>query len=109
MSQKPGCSEEKGPAARRRPKAAGEAYFLYVEPAVEGANEADGPFSSLQRWLVAGAEVGLDHLGVSLDLGRRALGDARAVVEHGDPVGDPHDHLHLVLDEEHRQRELAAP
>ena len=29
--------------------AAGEAYFLYVEPAVEGANEADGPFSSLWR------------------------------------------------------------
>jgi hypothetical protein len=27
--------------------AAGEAYFLYVEPAGEGANEADGPFSSL--------------------------------------------------------------
>jgi len=26
--------------------AAGEAYFLYVEPAVE-ANEADGPLSSL--------------------------------------------------------------
>src|SRR6185436_9350958 len=42
-----GESDEKGPAARRRPKAAGEAYFLYVEPAVEGANEADGPFSSL--------------------------------------------------------------
>ena len=27
--------------------AAGEAYSLYVEPAVEGANEADGPLSSL--------------------------------------------------------------
>src|SRR5580765_4000345 len=26
--------------------AAGEAYSLYVEPAVEGANEADGPFSA---------------------------------------------------------------
>ena len=37
---------QKGPAARRRPKAAGEAYFLYVEPAAEGANEADGPFSA---------------------------------------------------------------
>src|SRR6185295_17337810 len=48
LSERPGWSEEKGPAARRRPKAAGEAYFLYVEPAVEGANEADGPFSSLQ-------------------------------------------------------------
>ena len=40
-------AHEKGPGARRRPKAAGEAYFLYVEPAVEGANEADGPCSSL--------------------------------------------------------------
>ena len=37
---------EKGSAARRRPKAAGEAYSLYVEPAVEGANEADGPLSA---------------------------------------------------------------
>jgi hypothetical protein len=26
--------------------AAREAYFLYVERAVEGANEADGPFSA---------------------------------------------------------------
>src|SRR5258707_13568625 len=37
---------QKGPDARRRPKAAGEAYPWYVEPAVEGANEADGPFSA---------------------------------------------------------------
>ncbi len=35
---------QKGPAARRRPKAAREAYSLYVERAAEGANEADGPF-----------------------------------------------------------------
>jgi hypothetical protein len=47
LLEKPGQSDEKGPAARRRPKAAGEAYFLYVEPAAEGVNEADGPFSSL--------------------------------------------------------------
>jgi hypothetical protein len=37
---------QKGPDARRRPTAAREAYFLYVERAVEGANEADGPFSA---------------------------------------------------------------
>ena len=37
---------EEGPVARRRPKAAGEAYFPYVEPAAEGANEADGPSSA---------------------------------------------------------------
>ena len=36
---------EKGPAARRRPKAAREAYSLYVERAAEGANAADGPLS----------------------------------------------------------------
>ena len=27
--------------------AAGEAYPLYVEPAAEGANEADGPLSAV--------------------------------------------------------------
>ena len=37
---------EKGPAARRRAKAAREAYSMYVERAVERANEADGPFST---------------------------------------------------------------
>src|ERR1700687_5126123 len=37
---------KKGPEARRRPTAAREAYFLYVERAAEGANEADGPFSA---------------------------------------------------------------
>src|SRR6185295_5918465 len=41
LSEKAGQSDEKGPAARRRPKAAGEAYFPYVEPAAEGANEAE--------------------------------------------------------------------
>ena len=43
--------------ARRRPKAAGEAYFPYVEPAAEGANEADGPSSAaaaLQALVVDG-------------------------------------------------------
>src|SRR3970282_1786971 len=37
---------QRGPDARRRPTAAREAYFLYVERAAEGANEADGPFSA---------------------------------------------------------------
>jgi hypothetical protein len=40
-------SDEKGPDARGRSMAAREAYFLYVERAAKGANEADGPFSSL--------------------------------------------------------------
>src|SRR5262249_49190323 len=42
-------SDEKGSAARRRPKSAREAYFLYVERADEGANEADEPLSALSR------------------------------------------------------------
>ena len=37
---------QKGPDARRRPTAAREAYFLYVERKAEGANEAYGPFSA---------------------------------------------------------------
>ena len=37
---------QKGPDARRRPRAAREAYSLYVERAAAGANEAAGPFSA---------------------------------------------------------------
>ena len=46
--------------------------------------------------------------GLALDLGRRALGDLLAVVEHRDPVGDAHDDLHVVLDQQDRQAELVA-
>src|SRR5688500_100942 len=49
---------QKGPDARRRPKAAGEAHFLYVEPAAEGADEADGPFSASCVLLAAEARAG---------------------------------------------------
>ena len=38
---------EKGPVARRRAKAAREAYSLYVGRAVERANEANGPLSAI--------------------------------------------------------------
>jgi hypothetical protein len=41
---------EKGPVARRRPKAGHEAYSLYVECPAESANEADGPLSAACRW-----------------------------------------------------------
>jgi hypothetical protein len=40
---------EKGPVARRRPKSAREAYSLYVERAIEGANEANGPLSATDK------------------------------------------------------------
>src|SRR5438876_756308 len=54
---------EKGPDARRRPKAAREAYSLYVERAAEGANEADGPFSAACRLVEApGEDVDRRHL-----------------------------------------------
>src|SRR5207244_12939218 len=49
---------QKGPDARRGPKAAGEAYSLYVEPAAEGANEADGPFSAADLVFAGGRTLG---------------------------------------------------
>jgi hypothetical protein len=39
---------------------------------------------------------------VGADLFRRALGEYRALVQHGDAVGDRHHDLHLVLDHDHR-------
>src|SRR5438094_2379303 len=61
--QRSGQSDEKGPAARRRPRAAREAYFLYVERAAEGANAADGPLSSL--WLAL--QPAFEALGQGID------------------------------------------
>ena len=46
--------------------------------------------------------------GIAADLVRRALGDLLAVVEDGDPVADPHDHPHVVLDEQDRQARARA-
>jgi ABC-type multidrug transport system ATPase subunit len=43
--QQTGSRGEKGSAARRRPRAGREAYFLYVERSAEGGNEADEPLS----------------------------------------------------------------
>ena len=51
-------------------------------------------------------EVGADHVGIALHLGRRALGDLAAEVERDDLVGHAHHQVHVVLDQQHRQ--LAA-
>src|SRR2546427_3006729 len=71
---------QKGPAARRRPRAAREAYFLYVERAVEGANEAGGPFS------VARSVLLLDLPGEALHrvLAHHGFADGVLARDHGD-------------------------
>src|SRR5262247_2933532 len=47
------------------------------------------------------AEIGLDDARVRAHLVRRALGDLLAHVEHGDAIGDVHDHAHVMLDQDH--------
>jgi hypothetical protein len=49
---------------------------------------------------LVGAQIGADDVGVALHLGRRALGDLAAEVEHHDLVGDLHHQSHVVLDEQ---------
>src|SRR5688572_5049694 len=53
------------------------------------------------------SEVDLHHGRVGLHLGRRALRDFLAIVEHHHAVGHAHDQPHVVLDDEHRQPERA--
>jgi hypothetical protein len=45
-------------------------------------------------------EIGLDDLRVLADLGRRALGDLGAEVQRHDAIGERHQHLHVVLDDD---------
>jgi hypothetical protein len=52
------------------------------------------------------AQVGADHVGMVLDLGGRADGDGDAEVEGQHPVRQVHDHAHVVLDQDHGQRQL---
>src|SRR5437867_2570666 len=69
---------QKGPAARRRPRAAREAYSLYVERAAEGANAADirrgasPPFRYLPPGFVAPAKPALGS--GTLPRGRQVTG-----------------------------------
>ena len=64
---------EKGPAARRRPKAGREAYSLYVERPVEGANEADGPLSAVCEAAVSGFRLGRQQGEVAVDAAPAAV------------------------------------
>src|SRR5512144_1861211 len=44
------------------------------------------------------AEIGVDDGAVALHLGRRAVGDLHAVIQHHDPVRQIHHHAHVMLD-----------
>src|SRR5262247_1103293 len=48
---------------------------------------------------MAHAEIGVDHGLIGLDLGRCAVGDFDAVIEHQDAIGQVHHHAHVVLDQ----------
>src|SRR5512133_3392388 len=56
--------------------------------------------SSSRSGIVLRAEVGLDHRRVLAYLPRRAAGDQAAEVEDMDGLGDRHDEVHVVLDEQ---------
>src|SRR5688572_4619340 len=49
------------------------------------------------------SEVRLDHRGVGPHLRRWALRDLAPEVEHVDSIGDRHDQVHVVLDEQDRE------
>src|SRR5690625_673811 len=51
--------------------------------------------------LIIATQVRFDAPLVALHLGRAALTDLAAVVQHGDVIGDLHDQAHVVLDEQH--------
>jgi hypothetical protein len=86
--------------------------IVTISPSVDVERDAlqdlDGARSRRGRSRAAGeaasghlllAQVGLDDLGIVLDLLGRPLGDLRPVLKHRDAVADAHDDLHVVLDE----------
>src|SRR5262245_42907001 len=75
---------------RTKPRATSE----YITPA------SSPPATTSRKKLMSYSEIGVDHFPVRFDLGRHAVGDLAAVVEHHHAVGDVHHHAHVVLDED---------
>src|SRR5678815_5386506 len=55
---------------------------------------------------VRDAEIGVDHRLAAAHLGRVAVADLAAVVEHDDAIGDVHHDTHVVLDQHDRRAVL---
>src|SRR5438105_1226809 len=55
------------------------------------------------------AEIGFDDPRIGLNRARRSFGDLLAVVEDEHRLAESHDHLHVVLDEQHRLTRIAQP
>src|ERR1043165_8134186 len=83
---------------RTKPSATSE----YITPA------SSPPASTSRKKLMSDSQIGVDHLLVLLDLGRYAVGDLAAVVEHHHAVGDVHHHAHVVLDQDERGAEVVV-
>src|SRR5919204_5372721 len=62
-------------------------------PATTSRSSSSGPAASA-------AKVRLDDARVAADRLRRSFGDLLAVVEHDDALGDVHDDVHVVLDQQ---------
>ena len=84
----------------------------HVALAVEGVHALDAQERLTPGGRAGGAcrggelqvpEVRRLHVGVLLDLGRPALGDHAALVEHGDPVGERQHLIDVVIDQDDRE------
>src|SRR5262249_56162235 len=68
---------------------------------------ASAPKPATARTLAT--EIGLNDPLIALDRARWPLGDLFAVIEDEDRLAQPHDHLHVVLDEQHGLAGVAQP
>src|SRR6266571_5879263 len=84
-------------------RAATEAAGLHHRGAGRRWSLAPPPLASARL-----AEVGLDYALVRPDFVRAAFRDPLAAIEDGDPLADPHDDAHVVLDEQYRDSLLVA-
>src|SRR5919197_4030484 len=57
---------------------------------------------------IRGAKIRVDDGRVGGDLAWATIGDLSPVVQHHHAVGEPHDEIHVVLDDDQRQPQLVA-
>src|SRR5262245_60611005 len=91
------CAKLNTPEAlrmRTRPCATGEESSRVTSPPMSVSRMGPSIAPSMAQ-----AEIGVDHRLIGLHLGRRAIGDLEAVIEHEHAIGEVHHHPHIVLDQ----------
>ena len=102
------CAVARGEALNSQQRSAGRQRWRAVLSVRRRDDGLHGTIGCCRQLRIGLAQICSDHLSIAANLGRPALGEDLAEVEHVHVVANTHDQAHVVIDEEHRHVEPLA-